>query len=124
MLTYLIDDEPISLFLTEQVLRQEGATSPIRPFARAEAGLQFLVSHLSTEVPNVILLDLNMPVVNGWDFLEALAPYAAVQGGGGRIYTLTSSLALAATDRAKVFPMARGVIHKPFKVQVGVPRLF
>ena len=113
MLTYIIDDEAISLFLTEQVLRQAGVTPPIRSFTEAEAALQSLVSHLRTEVPNVILLDLNMPMMNGWEFLEALAPHAAALAGRCHIYILTSSLALADTNRAKDFALVRGVIHKP-----------
>ena len=113
MLTYIIDDESISLFLTEQVLRQAGITSRIRPFAAAEEALHFLVSHLRTEVPDVILLDLNMPMMNGWEFLEALAPHVAVLAGRCHIYILTSSLALTDTDRAKDFALVRGIIHKP-----------
>jgi CheY-like chemotaxis protein len=113
MLTYIIDDEPISLFLTEQVLRQEGVMSPIRPFQAAEEALQSLVSRLTTEVPDVILLDLNMPLMNGWEFLEALQPHTAELAGRCHIYILTSSLALADTARAKDFALVSGVIHKP-----------
>jgi CheY-like chemotaxis protein len=113
MLTYIIDDEAISLFLTEQVLRLEGFSSPIRTFTGAEEALQFLHAHLATEVPEVILLDLNMPIMNGWDFLDALAPHAAVLAGRCRIYVLTSSLALADTARAKSCVLVTGIIHKP-----------
>jgi CheY-like chemotaxis protein len=113
MLTYLIDDESISLFLAEQVLRQQGVTSPIRPFGGAEEGLHFLVTNLPTEVPDVILLDLNMPRMNGWEFLEALGPHAGALAGRCHIYILTSSLALADTTRAKDFALVRGIIHKP-----------
>jgi CheY-like chemotaxis protein len=113
MLTYLIDDDAISLFLAEQVLRQAGITAPIRLFAAAEEALHFLVSHLPTEVPELLLLDLNMPMMNGWQFLEALRPHAAALAGRCHIYILTSSLALADTARAKDFALVRGVIHKP-----------
>ncbi|OGX90773.1 response regulator [Hymenobacter coccineus] len=113
MLTYLIDDDPVSLFLAEQVLRQAGVASPIRQFATAEAALQFLSSHLTTEVPHVILLDLNMPAMNGWEFLEALRPHAAALVGHCHIYILTSSLSLSDTARAKDFALVSDVIHKP-----------
>jgi response regulator RpfG family c-di-GMP phosphodiesterase len=113
MLTYIIDDEPISLFLTEQVLRMEGVTSTIRTFYRAEEALRFLLAHLAIEVPEVILLDLNMPMMNGWDFLEALAPHATSLAGRCRIYVLTSSLVLADTARATSYALVTGIIHKP-----------
>jgi CheY-like chemotaxis protein len=113
MLTYIIDDESISRFVAEQVLRQAGFTAPIRLFAKAEKALHFLVSHLPTEVPELILLDLNMPLMNGWQFLEALRPHAAALAGRCHIYILTSSLALADTARAKDFAFVSGIIHKP-----------
>jgi CheY-like chemotaxis protein len=113
MLTYLIDDDAISLFVAEQVLRQAGVSSPIRPFAAAEEALRFLVSHLPAEVPELMLLDLNMPMMNGWEFLEALRPHAPALAGRCHIYLLTSSLALSDTVRAKDFPLVRGIIHKP-----------
>jgi CheY-like chemotaxis protein len=113
MLTYIIDDEAISLFLTEQVLRLEGFNSPIRTFTGAKDALDFLRAHLTAEVPEVILLDLNMPMMNGWDFLDALAPYTTVLAGRCRIYVLTSSLALADTARAKSCMLVTGIIHKP-----------
>jgi CheY-like chemotaxis protein len=113
MLTYIIDDEAISLFVTEQVLRLEGFSSPIRTFPGAEEALQYLCAHLATEVPEVILLDLNMPMMNGWQFLDALAPHTAALAGCCRIYVLTSSLALADTARAQSYALVKGIIHKP-----------
>jgi CheY-like chemotaxis protein len=113
MLTYIIDDEAISLFLSEQVLRLEGITSTIRAFSGAEEALQFLLAHLATEVPEVILLDLNMPKMNGWDFLDALAPHVTALAGRCRIYILTSSLALTDTARAQSYALVTGIIHKP-----------
>jgi CheY-like chemotaxis protein len=113
MLTYLIDDEYIGRFVAEQVLRQAGFAAPIHSFAQAEEALYSLVSHLPTEVPELILLDLNMPLMNGWDFLEALRPHAAALAGRCQLYILTSSLALTDTTRAKDFDFVRGIIHKP-----------
>jgi hypothetical protein len=82
-------------------------------FAAAKKGLHFLVSHLPTEVPKLLLLDRNMPLRNVWDFLETPQPHAAALAGRCHIYILTSSLALADTVRTKDFALVRSVIHKP-----------
>jgi CheY-like chemotaxis protein len=113
MLTYLIDDDIISLYLAEQVLELEDFTTDMKLFSTAEAALTAIVEHLPTQVPRVIFLDLNMPLMDGWDFLHALEPYAPVLQHRCRIYILTSSLALADTARAKDYPLVAGMLNKP-----------
>jgi CheY-like chemotaxis protein len=114
MLTYLIDDDPISLYLAEQVLLDEGLNTEIQLFGAAEEALHFLLSRLATALPQVILLDLNMPLMDGWQFLDALAPYAAaLRRGGCHLYILTSSLAVADVAKVKQYDLVTAIIHKP-----------
>ncbi|MGI4738019.1 MAG: response regulator [Janthinobacterium lividum] len=113
MLTYLIDDDQISLYLAEQVLRLVDFTTDIRPFSNAEAALHDLLAQLPTQAPKVIFLDLNMPGMDGWEFLQALEPHVAVLQNRCHIYILTSSLVLADTARAQDYPLVAGVLYKP-----------
>ena len=115
--TYLIDDDPISLFLTTQVLHLEGAASNLRTFSGAAAALAYLLPRLAAEVPAVIFLDLNMPELTGWDFLDALAPHAPALADRCRIYLLTSSLAQADTARTSAYALVSGIIHKPLDAE-------
>lgn len=113
MLTYLIDDDIISLYLAEHVLLLEDFDSDIQLFQTAEAALNALVEHLPTRVPQVIFLDLNMPLMDGWGFLQALEPYVSVLQQRCRIYILTSSLLLEDTVQAQQYPLVAGVLCKP-----------
>lgn len=113
MLTYLIDDDVVSLFVAEQTLRLEGYMSPIIPFTGAEEALAYLLPQLVSDPPEFIFLDLNMPMMDGWGFLKALAPHAAALKNRCHIYLLTSSLALEDTEKAWGHTLVQGIIHKP-----------
>ncbi|ALW83899.1 hypothetical protein AUC43_01525 [Hymenobacter sedentarius] len=112
MKTYLIDDDHLGIFLTEQLLRAEGFSNSICTFESAEAALQSLAQG-EDEVPQVVFLDLNMPVMNGWEFLDALVPYEKKLRGNCHIYILTSSLALTDLEKSKHYALVVGLIHKP-----------
>ena len=101
MLTYLIDDDTVSLFVAEQTLRLEGSMAPIISFVGAKEAWAYLQPRLVSEPPEFIFLDLNMPVMDGWAFLDILVPHAAALKDRCQIYLLTSSLALADTEKAQ-----------------------
>ena len=114
MLTYLIDDDPISLYLAEQMLLTEGLDTEVELFGAAQDALRALVPRLATAPPQLILLDLNMPLMDGWQFLDALAPHAAaLRGSGCLLYILTSSLATADLAKVKQYDLVVAIIHKP-----------
>ena len=112
MKTYLIDDDHLAIYLTEHLLRAEGFSNCICTFRSAREALDKLVGK-KQRVPQVVFLDLNMPIMDGWQFLDALAPHEEALRGNCHIYILTSSLALKDLEKSKQYDLVAGLIHKP-----------
>lgn len=74
----LIDDDPATNFLHRLVLRDSGQVTHIHDVLSADMAMQYLTQCAkgkgdgSHPVPDLILLDLNMPGTTGWQFLERL----------------------------------------------------
>lgn len=113
MKTVLVDDDDISVFLTKTLLEDEGLAEGLRTFTSSVDALHYMQQAIPNALPSIILLDLNMPVLSGWDFLAALQPYAAQLTGRCFIYLLTSSLALSDAARAANAVLVTELIHKP-----------
>ena len=112
MKTCLIDDDNLAIYLTKHLLRAEGFSNCICTFQSAQEALDKLVGK-KQRVPQVVFLDLNMPMMDGWQFLDALAPYRDALRGNCPIYILTSSLALQDLEKSKQHDLVAGLIHKP-----------
>lgn len=69
----LIEDEPIHQFLTKKFLKEAGFFENIKVFSDGKEAFDEMVNlqNNGTHLPEIILLDLNMPVWTGWDFLNA-----------------------------------------------------
>ncbi|MBD2723042.1 response regulator [Hymenobacter armeniacus] len=113
MHTLLIDDDLIGVFLTERLLRREAFSDDIVTLSTAHEALTFLQQAAPDELPRVVFLDLNMPMMNGWELLAALQPIADRLRGRCRFYILTSSLAQADTARVDEFALVAGLLRKP-----------
>ncbi|WP_187270161.1 response regulator [Pontibacter qinzhouensis] len=113
MKTFIIDDDPISSFLTEAVLQMEDFSEQIVTFSSAEESLSFLNENMETNVPEVIFLDLNMPSMNGWQFLQALSPHENTFSKNCSIFILTSSIDSSEQKLAKEHTVVKGFISKP-----------
>ncbi|HEY4651590.1 MAG TPA: response regulator [Pontibacter sp.] len=113
MKVFIIDDDALSIFLTQSVLELENVTQEIQTFMAATEALEVLQTCAAAELPDVLFLDLNMPIMDGWDFLKSLHAIEAKIRHTCTIYILTSSLDTSETDKSKEFPIVAGLIHKP-----------
>ena len=118
MHTLLIDDDPITTFLTERLLRHEGLSDTAASFQSPTEALTFLLRQIPAGlVPQVILLDLHMPVTSGWDFLDLLKRHEVQLQGQCIVYLLTSSTVPTDAIRAKEYPLVAGLLLKPLDKQ-------
>ena len=116
---HIIDDDEISIFLTENILDVVQFAREYVGFLCAKEALAELLAMLRQErmeqLPDIIFLDLNMPLVSGWDFLEALLPYQHVLCDRCQIYILTSSVDAAEIDKAMSYNIVSGFLQKPLQ---------
>ncbi|GAA4054128.1 response regulator [Hymenobacter glaciei] len=113
--TLIIDDDPTGIFLTTRLLHREGQpTDVITSFVSPVEAVAFFQQQGPIDaLPHVVLLDLNMPLLSGWDVLDALKPLEAHLLGRCVFYILTSSLAPADAARSREYPLVAGLLHKP-----------
>jgi two-component system, NarL family, nitrate/nitrite response regulator NarL len=113
--TILIDDSEIDLFIHRRFLELCNFSKELIAFKSAESALESLKNLNGAEPPNIIFLDLNMPVVDGFSFLNLFTELPEKIKNRSRIVVLTSSNSV--TDRQQVF-LYKNVIQmitKPMK---------
>jgi len=68
----IIDDDEVNNFICSKIIEEEQIANKITATLGVNEALDFIHRGLSqeTSLPDLILLDLNMPVLTGWDFLE------------------------------------------------------
>lgn len=102
----LVDDDPIFLTLAELAIKKEQESIEIFKAMNGEEAIKFLQS----QSVDIIFLDLNMPVMNGWEFLDA---FSQVDNSGNQIYILTSSIDPSDQRKADENPFVTSMLEKP-----------
>ena len=70
---FIIDDDPITVFGIKKMLKATVECSEIKDFHNGKKAMEQLRYDIENGVPapEVIFLDINMPIMDGWEFLEA-----------------------------------------------------
>lgn len=102
------------------IFKSEAFLKPLS-FGSAAQALEFIKSH-DPDIPEVILLDINMPKMDGWEFLNKLKAVKPAFCQKARIFIVSSSIALEDKKNAEMFQEIEAYIAKPMNV-AGLKRI-
>ena len=101
----LVDDDRSTNFFNKWLLQKEGCASDVQTFKNGQEAIDFLQDNSTN--PDLILLDINMPVMNGFEFLNALRKLDSDAAQCPVIMMLTNSI----KDQQKAEAETLGVHH-------------
>lgn len=110
----IIDDDPIFVYGTKVLLNHnKNFANDLLVYENGKEALESLSSRLlvGEELPDFIFLDLNMPVMNGWQFLDAFAKLPVICKP--LIFIITSSIDQEDRDRAMRYNIVKEFLVKP-----------
>ena len=106
----LVDDIPISNFIMKKMLQRVDPACEVVDFILPEKAIK----NLEGLAPDLIFLDLNMPVIDGWKFLKLMNE----NNMENKVYILTSSTSELDMQQSKQFKNVLGFLVKPITVDI------
>lgn len=114
----IIDDDSSSVFVAKIFLNHLALFDSITAFHDPKEALSFIQNRTREDrLPGIILLDLNMPLMDGWQLLDALKSLYTELTDKTCIYILTSSTDISDINRANEHPLVTDIIFKPIGIK-------
>ncbi len=113
---YIIDDDEIIVYLTDKIIKEENFCEQSETFNNGQLALDRLkeVIENGEPLPDVMLVDINMPVMDGWELLDEIVKLPLKQSIPLIIFT--SSINPADREKAFTYSTIKGYIQKPLTV--------
>lgn len=115
----LVDDDPICHLINEKLIAvAAGENTPeVISFLKADEALVYVLDHLQSEFPEelCIFLDINMPVLDGWDFLKGIKDFWSEQIS---VFILSSSVSETDKKKALEYQPVSDFLIKPLSIPV------
>ncbi|PQJ75630.1 response regulator [Polaribacter gangjinensis] len=111
----LIDDDPATNFLHKYVLQKESCAENIVSFQSAEEALEYIKDTIKNgfHFPELIFLDINMPRMNGWEFIEEYNKISKQNKISKIVVMLTTSLDTKDREKAESIKEINEFLSKP-----------
>ncbi|SFE33217.1 Response regulator receiver domain-containing protein [Chitinophaga sp. CF118] len=111
----LIDDNEVDLLLHEKLVTIQQISRTVLAFNNANKALEFLSSNIALPKipPTILLLDIQMPEMDGFEFLEAFDSYPFKIKSQCHIIMVSSSLDYRDISRTYANPMVIKLLKKP-----------
>lgn len=113
-----IDDDPITLMLSKKVIEKASFSDEIITAQNGEEALLYFntLKYSKAKIvkkPQLIFLDLNMPVMGGWEFLDYFTSPAYDEFNSVNVIVLSSTINPEDLLKAKKYPIIKDFLSKP-----------
>src|SRR4051812_45391688 len=92
----VIDDDPVNNLICHKYIQLLSNEISIQTFTDPVAGIDYIINNYNEQQPNqtLLLLDINMPIMNGWDLLDRFVSFPDAVKQQFKIFILSSSVDL------------------------------
>ncbi|WP_298319783.1 response regulator [uncultured Aquimarina sp.] len=116
----IIDDDNMYIHLVSKIIELKKLSEKVIVFNNGKEALDFFIKSIQdteeSSVPQVIFLDLNMPIMNGWEFLEEFTKIKDKISKKIDLYVVSSSIDTRDIDRAKSIRVVSDYLTKPIRL--------
>lgn len=109
---WIVDDDKIFTVILKSKLQKLSDQLQISAFTDGSHALEIL-QNKQTEFPEIVFLDINMPVIDGWHFLEEFRKLNLSLPEPFSIYISSSSVDHKDMEKARTFPEVKDYVVKP-----------
>lgn len=109
-----VDDDPIFLLIAEKLIKKSNFSDNPLFFSGGRIAHEYLEVSYNSEDRFIILLDINMPDTNGWEFLEQIQIFAKPENT--LVYMVTSSTNLQDIEKSKTYDTVKRFVSKPISL--------
>ena len=119
---WVIDDDAIYQIIISKTIERSKMFSSITSFKNGKEALDTLNNVVNNTqenikiLPDIILLDINMPVMDGWEFMEKMSLIKSKFKKGITVYIVSSSIAVEDKNKSKTYKDILGYLSKPITV--------
>jgi PAS domain S-box-containing protein len=115
----LIDDDKVCNFMNKRIVTKAFTSANVNAVTRAAAALEYLKEKMfsDAEFPDTIFVDVNMPEMNGWEFLDELQKFPKHALDHCNVIMLSSSIDAYDISKSKTYKVVRQFITKPLTME-------
>jgi CheY-like chemotaxis protein len=112
---WVVDDDAIYQIIVKKIIEKSAAFSSVSTFQDGDIAINSLKNTIehNKALPDVILLDINMPQMDGWEFMKEMSLIKSQLQKKIAIYIVSSSIANEDKEKSKTFPDILGYLSKP-----------